>query len=76
MKNIWFISTIKIYFEHDDELGKYNYHRGTIMNRDDISKFDYFDEEWSYYFDFTIFVGDIFDIILYMDYSYINDDEK
>jgi hypothetical protein len=46
-----------------------------IINRDDISKFDYFDEEGSYYFDFMIFINDIIDIILYMDYPYINDDK-
>jgi hypothetical protein len=42
------------------------------MNRDDIPKFGYFGEEGSYYFDFTTFIDDIIDIILYTDYPYIN----
>ena len=46
-----------------------------IMNRDDISKFDYFDEEGIYYFNFIILINDIIDIILYMDYSYIDDNK-
>jgi hypothetical protein len=45
------------------------------MNRDDISKLSYFDEEGSYYFDFTAFIDSIIDIILYTDYPYIDDDK-
>jgi hypothetical protein len=45
------------------------------MNRGDISEFGYFDEEGSYYFDLTAFVDGIIDIILYMDYPYIDDDK-
>jgi hypothetical protein len=45
------------------------------MNRDDISKFDYFDKKGSYYFDFMIFINDIIDIVLYMNYLYINDNK-
>jgi hypothetical protein len=66
---------IEIYFELDDEYDKYDYHRDMIMNRDDILKFDYFDKEGSYYFDFIAFINDIIDIILYMDYPYINDNK-
>ena len=66
---------IKIYFELDDKYNKYNYHRDMIMNRDDISKFDYFDKKESYYFDFITLIDNIIDIILYMDYPYINDDK-
>jgi hypothetical protein len=33
------------------------------MDRDNISKFGYFDEEGICYFDFVGFVGDILDII-------------
>jgi hypothetical protein len=46
-----------------------------ITNRYDISKFSYFGEEGSCYFDFTAFIDDIIDIILYTDYPYINDDK-
>ena len=66
---------IEIYFEFDDEYDKYDYYRDMIMNRDDISKFDYFDEEGSYYFDFMIFIIDIIDIIFDIYYLYINDDK-
>ena len=66
---------IKIYFEFDDKYNKYNQYRDMIMNRDDISKFDYFDEEESYYFDFIILIDNIIDIILYMDYLYIDNNK-
>ena len=46
-----------------------------IMNRDNISKFDYFDKEGSYYFDFMTFIIDIIDIIFDIYYPYINDDK-
>ena len=46
------------------------------MNRDDISKFNYFDKKESYYFDFIIFINNIINIILYMDYLYINNDKE
>jgi hypothetical protein len=45
------------------------------MNRYDILKFSYFDEKGSYYFDFMTFIDNIIDIILYMDYPYINNDK-
>jgi hypothetical protein len=45
------------------------------MNRDDISKFGYFGEEGSYYFDFTTLIDDIIDVILYTDCPYIDDDK-
>ena len=47
-----------------------------IINRDDISKFNYFDKKGIYYFDFIILINNIIDIILYMNYLYINDDKR
>jgi hypothetical protein len=41
-KNVWFIGTIEMHFEHGDELGKYSYNRGTAMNRGDVSKLSCF----------------------------------
>jgi hypothetical protein len=46
------------------------------MNRSDISEFGCFDEEGFYYFDFTAFIDDIINVILYMDYPYIDDDKR
>ena len=66
---------IKIYFEFDDKYNQYNQYRDMIINRDDISKFDYFDEEESYYFDFMTFIIDIIDIIFDIYYLYINDNK-
>jgi hypothetical protein len=72
VKNMWFISTIEIRFEYSDELIKRSYRWDTATNRDDISKLSYFGEKGSCYFDFTAFVDNIIDVILYTDYPCIN----
>jgi hypothetical protein len=46
-----------------------------IMDRDNISKFGYFDEEGSYYFDFIDFIGGIIDKIFGSYDPYIDLDE-
>jgi hypothetical protein len=62
----------EIHFEYDDEFIKYSYRWDMTMNRGDISKLSYFDEEGSCYFDFTAFVDSIIDVILYTDYPCID----
>jgi hypothetical protein len=54
---------IEIYFEYDEEYNKYDHPWNIIMDRDNISKFDYFDKKGFYYFDFMDFIDDILDKI-------------